>query len=255
MTVMTYDPFLDQVATYLAVEWLANNGRTAIKDATRSINDITASVMSFCEHKDSKLVKRVCVNGVFQYYRWCSMCGNKTGAIKHASLTDQERDSAALVGDWEDWQVMYPRNEIHALVQEQFIGAGIQIEYVSYLDSRGWRDIRHEVLQLDDGKCQKCGSTKNLECHHLHYMRLGDELPEDLVMLCRDCHVKVTEESIYIRGPLANSFEIVKTAHHYKNARRKHQHYESLKAKLQTLGLMPDDYQRRIHELSNAMEI
>lgn len=34
------------------------------------------------------------------------------------------------------------------------------------------------------GSCQNCGSTKNLECHHLDYSD-----PYNVIQLCRVCHV------------------------------------------------------------------
>ncbi len=38
-------------------------------------------------------------------------------------------------------------------------------------------------------RCQVCGrSDVPLEVHHNNYDRLGEELLEDLVVLCRDCH-------------------------------------------------------------------
>jgi len=42
-----------------------------------------------------------------------------------------------------------------------------------------------------DGKCQKCGSTRNLEAHHLSKKPYGDKHyfdAENGVCLCRTCH-------------------------------------------------------------------
>ena len=40
-------------------------------------------------------------------------------------------------------------------------------------------------------KCQVCNESNDkvvLDAHHRTYERLGDELPEDITVLCRDCH-------------------------------------------------------------------
>jgi uncharacterized C2H2 Zn-finger protein len=76
----------------------------------------------------------------------------------------------------------------------------------------------------------------------------------DLIMLCADCHAAFHEQKKYAEV-LAQSYVIVRTAHNYRNAKRKDQHYESLKRELQGMGLLPDDYERRISELAKAMEI
>jgi hypothetical protein len=44
------------------------------------------------------------------------------------------------------------------------------------------------MLHLSDRKCQVCNSPHNPEVHHRTYKRLGDERPNDLIVLCSDCH-------------------------------------------------------------------
>lgn len=45
-------------------------------------------------------------------------------------------------------------------------------------------------------KCERCGALARgvgwLEAHHLTYVRLGHEWPEDLMALCHTCHEKTT---------------------------------------------------------------
>lgn len=254
---MAYDPYLDQVATRRAVEWIANNGRVDVVHARTAAHDIAKSVHELCECKDAPLFYRITKNGVTQYFKRCQICGKSSTNLPYKLLTDAQKASAIEYNEelHGHYAALYNINFLCDVVKQQFIDAGIALEYGFYIGSDAWRDVRKRVIRLDGGKCQKCGSTSGLECHHIHYMNLGNETEGDLVMLCHECHVKITEEARYIRGPLADSFEVVKTAHHYKNACRKHQHYESLKAKLQAIGLMPNDYERRIRELTDAMEI
>jgi 5-methylcytosine-specific restriction endonuclease McrA len=60
--------------------------------------------------------------------------------------------------------------------------------YHEHLVSLDWQVIRANALQRAGYRCERCGSPWGLQVHHLTYERLGNELPEDLVCLCRDCH-------------------------------------------------------------------
>ena len=51
---------------------------------------------------------------------------------------------------------------------------------------------------MADNRCETCGIEDSraypLEVHHLSYDRLGGELPADLKVVCRPCHVKEDTE-------------------------------------------------------------
>jgi len=64
-------------------------------------------------------------------------------------------------------------------------------EYQTYINSRQWKNKRAMALERAGYKCQRCGFSKwskKLEVHHLTYDRFGNEIPEDLMVLCEDCH-------------------------------------------------------------------
>jgi 5-methylcytosine-specific restriction endonuclease McrA len=49
--------------------------------------------------------------------------------------------------------------------------------------------LRIRTLQRDGWKCQRCGSSLNLQVHHLRFRgRLGSDVPDNLITLCMDCH-------------------------------------------------------------------
>ena len=49
--------------------------------------------------------------------------------------------------------------------------------------------LRREILERDDWRCQECGSSKNLDVHHLlRRSALGDDAETNLIALCRACH-------------------------------------------------------------------
>jgi len=60
-----------------------------------------------------------------------------------------------------------------------------------YLASKEWQDKRKLVLTRDNYTCQHCGSTHNLNVHH---MRGYDLIPFEpisyLLTLCSTCHTK-----------------------------------------------------------------
>ncbi len=66
--------------------------------------------------------------------------------------------------------------------------------YNAVISSKRWRDIRVERIHLAGGKCEQCGCNRRLELHHKTYERLGEELPEDLQVLCRQCHAVADAE-------------------------------------------------------------
>lgn len=83
-----------------------------------------------------------------------------------------------------------------------------KLEYRAYLLSEHWQAVRRGALWRAQNRCQSpiCryhwvrGLTDSeitecvphgdyrLDVHHLTYERLGAELPDDLLVLCRDCH-------------------------------------------------------------------
>ena len=57
-------------------------------------------------------------------------------------------------------------------------------------NSQLWQNTREWALQRAEYKCEKCGVSFPLQVHHKSYSRLGKEHPDDLVVLCQDCHDK-----------------------------------------------------------------
>jgi len=66
-------------------------------------------------------------------------------------------------------------------------------EYQSYLQSRHWKETRYDAKARAGRRCERCGSTHDLQVHHLTYARKGFERPEDLEVLCKRCHYIVHE--------------------------------------------------------------
>jgi len=75
--------------------------------------------------------------------------------------------------------------------------------YQKYLRSPEWKLRRLTALIAADWTCNRCGvkpprgssaklvdviASESLTVHHKTYRRLGNELPEDLEVLCESCH-------------------------------------------------------------------
>lgn len=67
-----------------------------------------------------------------------------------------------------------------------------------YLQTEIWKEKRMARFRLDGFKCQRCGSGKNLVCHHIRYPAAWglENIEDDLITLCDDCHSIVHCEDI-----------------------------------------------------------
>lgn len=62
--------------------------------------------------------------------------------------------------------------------------------YKDYLKTDHWKEVSRKAKMRADYKCQLCGYDKSLHVHHNDYSRRGEELPSDLIVLCKTCHGK-----------------------------------------------------------------
>lgn len=63
-------------------------------------------------------------------------------------------------------------------------------EYRKFLETNFWQNLSASKRQ-QVGKCERCGSTHYLQCHHRFYRDDWFQTqPEDLEVLCRPCHEK-----------------------------------------------------------------
>ncbi len=54
---------------------------------------------------------------------------------------------------------------------------------------RLYAELRRIILERDGWRCQKCGSFRNLDVHHMRWRSaLGDDAETNLITLCRECH-------------------------------------------------------------------
>lgn len=64
----------------------------------------------------------------------------------------------------------------------------LSLEYNQYINSPLWFVKRAQILKQRGNRCEECGTTQELQVHHLHYRTFRDERPQDLKVLCEPCH-------------------------------------------------------------------
>jgi hypothetical protein len=62
------------------------------------------------------------------------------------------------------------------------------MDYQAYLKSEYWKQRRYATLERANFRCELCSETDNLNVHHLTYERLGNESPDDLMVICGGHH-------------------------------------------------------------------
>jgi hypothetical protein len=69
--------------------------------------------------------------------------------------------------------------------------------YEDYLKSEEWQAKRKQALAYAENRCQLCNGDGELHVHHRTYDRRGAEMPQDLIVLCKDCHEKFHNKGSY----------------------------------------------------------
>ena len=68
----------------------------------------------------------------------------------------------------------------------------VKIVYRDYITSPEWKTKADDAKERAGHRCQVCNRGKAegviLNAHHRTYERLGEELPEDITVLCQPCH-------------------------------------------------------------------
>jgi 5-methylcytosine-specific restriction endonuclease McrA len=63
------------------------------------------------------------------------------------------------------------------------------------LDLKSFQLLRNSILTRDGWRCQSCGSRLGLEVHHITpRSKLGDDVEENLITLCWECHRRIHSE-------------------------------------------------------------
>lgn len=71
----------------------------------------------------------------------------------------------------------------------------MKYNYLEYLESDHWQNLRVLCRARFNEKCAICHDEKTLQCHHRIYRRkYQDTVVEDLILLCDSCHKMVHKD-------------------------------------------------------------
>ncbi len=57
------------------------------------------------------------------------------------------------------------------------------------LEPEAYQRLTRQVLQRDGWRCQRCGTRRHLQAHHLtHPSQQGEDAETNLITLCSQCH-------------------------------------------------------------------
>lgn len=74
----------------------------------------------------------------------------------------------------------------NALKQQR--AAERRADYLRYMNSPEWYDLKKKVFERANGICEGCAEARPVQVHHLTYEHFGHELLWELAAVCRACH-------------------------------------------------------------------
>lgn len=66
--------------------------------------------------------------------------------------------------------------------------------YFIYLQSDHWIRFKENYYKKHPRICFQCGTNKNIQLHHITYVRMGRERDCDVTPLCDNCHNELHRE-------------------------------------------------------------
>jgi len=153
-----------------------------------------------CGHARLVLAQVKYRNGSSHVRKVCLDCGEFRGdtlrrSQEHATLPVV--DQAAIRNGYHA-----KRRELYEQIVQKHVriqrkrDAGFQKEYINYLSSPKWKQIREKVLTRANRICEGCLDKPASVIHHLNYKSIYSEMLFDLVALCRDCHEKCHPDKV-----------------------------------------------------------
>lgn len=141
-----------------------------------------------CAHLDRQLRARTTADGRQTFVTQCIRCGHtsqpiarkKAEALSGGKPFPHYDDN--LDGQWRERKSAEYRQIFQALAPS------LAAEYEAYLCSTEWRERRKAVLARASDRCELCQKADATQVHHRTYIRLGSELPTDLLAVCENCH-------------------------------------------------------------------
>lgn len=122
-------------------------------------------------------------NNVRHWCYQCQLCGRRVGGF----LSKGHPDVLALA-DMIDFDKDFRAQQFRA--HQQFLEEQSKqwwAWYSEYLKSSAWQSKRQQIFRRSGGRCEDCGAPA-VQVHHLSYEHVGNELLDELMAVCLDCH-------------------------------------------------------------------
>lgn len=72
------------------------------------------------------------------------------------------------------------------------------MDHKAYRSTEYWFNLRHKMFIERGGRCEKCGKVLHGDNYDIHHIdgtyREFDEIPSNLMLICRDCHKTYHEQ-------------------------------------------------------------
>lgn len=94
--------------------------------------------------------------------------------------------------------------------------------YRKVIDSLEWKERVEAIKTKRGNRCESCGRTDcDLDAHHLTYSRLGKEMDEDILILCRPCHILYHDKYPSGKMPKGAPFQLKNHVRKYLKKKRR----------------------------------
>jgi len=138
--------------------------------------------MRNCNDHKMEFVKRVKSNGQPLLNKQCLNCGYHGSTAYKLTMADFTKIpffSEELKNKYFITKMKYKEQ----LLKEQR----------DYYNSEQWQKLRKEVIKEANNECFFCKNV-GTDVHHTSYDNWKNESIDELILLCRDCHIKVHED-------------------------------------------------------------
>jgi uncharacterized Zn finger protein len=131
-------------------------------------------------------------------FHQCANCGYANRAkCLNSKKFDEQIDASFDEYKFEERKQKKQKELDFIQQQYQYYKNSIYFKYCNYLNSREWKKKREVVLRRDNYKCQHCNVNPAENVHHLSYKNIYEEPLEDLISVCKECHLLI-HQSMFV---------------------------------------------------------
>ena len=199
-----------QEAAYTAIQFFRSKEQLLVP-STPSYNLVAAAILQFCRRHLVKRSKDHIRRLILQFVQ--------NGFQASDEIVSMTRDGYRPSSHYKT------RSKKHKPLKKKPPKTEHHKAYLVYITSPEWYAFKATVIQLRGNKCERCDATAKetrIDLHHLTYARLFHELPEDVQLCCRACHMKIHIKKIKRMANRTPTLEIPSSSTLRREAARKY---------------------------------